>query len=73
LVKTIKKIGEEAKIAVRNVRRDSNEKIKKIEKDKEVTEDESKKLQADIQKATDQFITLIDERMATKEKEVLTV
>lgn len=73
LVKTIKKMGEEAKVSLRNIRRDANEGIKKLEKGKEVSEDDSKKLQADIQKQTDGFVQMVDDRMAAKEKEVMTV
>ncbi len=73
LVKNCKKMAEDDKVAVRNIRRDSNEKIKKLEKDKEVTEDESKKIQAEIQKVTDKFIKLIDDILLVKEKEVLEV
>ncbi len=71
LVKSIKKIAEEAKISIRNLRRDANEKVKKQSKD--ISEDDSKHLQAEIQKQTDNFIKLVDDKMAAKEKEVLTV
>jgi ribosome recycling factor len=73
IVKGIKKIAEEAKISIRNVRRDGNEEIKKLEKDKKISEDERKKLENDIQKHTDTYVKLIDEKMATKEKEVMTI
>lgn len=73
MVKQLKKMGEDAKVSVRHTRRDINEEIKKLEKDKAVTEDESKKLQDDIQKLTDTFIKTLDEKMAKKEKEVMTV
>ena len=73
IVKQLKKMAEEAKISIRHIRRDSNDAIKKMEKSKEVTEDDSKQLQQDIQKQTDAFIKQVDERLATKEKEVMTV
>ncbi len=73
IVKNIKKIGEEAKISVRNIRRDSNEEVKKQEKDKKISEDDRKKLEADIQKQTDTFIKMIDDNLVVKEKEVMTI
>ena len=73
IVKNIKKIGEEAKISVRNIRRDSNEEVKKQEKDKKISEDDRKKLEADIQKQTDAFIKMIDDKLVVKEKEVMTI
>ena len=56
-----------------HIRRDANEAVKKQEKAKEIAEDESKRLQAEIQKHTDQFVKLVDERLEKKEKEVMTV
>ncbi len=73
LVKSIKKMTEDAKVGVRHCRRDANDAIKKLEKSKEIAEDESKSQQQDIQKKTDDFIKKIDERMAAKEKEVMTI
>ncbi len=75
IVKHAKKLAEDAKVAVRNIRRDVNDEIKKKTKDKEthVSEDEIKKLQDDIQKTTDNHIKKIDELLAHKEKEILTV
>ena len=73
LVKTVKKIGEEAKITVRNFRRDQNEVIRKAQKAKEISEDDSKKFQKDVQEITDRFIGRIDEIINAKEKELLTV
>lgn len=72
-VKEVKKIGEDAKVSVRNLRRDQNELVKKSEKSKEVSEDESKKLQAEIQNITDKFIKDIDTVIGQKEKEIMTV
>lgn len=73
LVKGVKKLGEEAKIAVRNIRREENEKVKKSEKNKELSEDDSKKYQDEIQELTDSFIKQIDQLIVAKEKELLTV
>lgn len=73
LVKQIKKMGEDAKIAVRNVRRDQNEVVKKAEKSKEITEDDVKKYMDQIQKVTDKFISQIDDMVGAKEKELMTV
>lgn len=73
LVKVVNKRAEEAKVAVRNIRRDANDKIKKLEKDKAIVEDESKKAQADMQKLTDKKIQAIDDLKDKKEKEVMAV
>lgn len=73
LTKTVKKMGEDAKIAVRNLRRDANDHLKKMEKAHEITEDESKKAQDDIQKATDKIVKEIDEIVALKDKEIMEV
>ncbi|NRA43880.1 MAG: ribosome recycling factor [Oligoflexales bacterium] len=73
IAKSIKKLGEEAKVGIRKVRQDFNTKIKKSEKAKEIAEDDSKKLQKDIQSETDAFIKKIDERMSKKEQEILTL
>lgn len=72
-VKDVKKLGEDAKVAIRNVRRDQNEKVKSAEKDKKISEDESKKIQEEIQKVTDNFIKEVDKVVDAKEKELLTV
>ena len=73
IVKNLKKIAEDAKVGIRNVRRDANEDVKKQEKDKKITEDERKKLEDVVQKHTDSFIKMIDEKLAAKEKEVMTI
>ncbi len=73
MVKMIKKMGEDGKIAIRNHRRDANEEVKKQEKDKALSTDESKKLQEQIQKKTDDKIGEIDKIIATKEKEIMTI
>ncbi|MBD2845254.1 ribosome recycling factor [Paenibacillus sp. IB182496] len=72
LVKTTKKFGEEAKVAIRNIRRDANDEIKKLEKT-ELSEDESRRHQDDIQKTTDRFIAEVDKVLANKEKEIMDV
>ncbi len=73
LVRDVKKLAEEARVVVRNVRRDYNDQVKKSEKNKEISEDESKKHQAEIQKVTDRYIEQIDEILSKKEKELMTV
>ncbi len=73
IVKQLKKMGEDAKISIRHIRRDINEEVKKEEKDKVVTEDEAKRMQEEVQKITDSFIKVLDDKMAKKEKEVMTV
>ena len=73
LVKTVNKKGEEAKVAIRNIRRDANEHIKKLEKDKEITEDESKKALEKFQKIVDSFIKNVDTLKEAKEKEIMEV
>jgi ribosome recycling factor len=73
LVKQVKKLGEDAKISLRNSRRDQNELVKKAEKDKEITEDDVKKFSDDIQKVTDSYVKQVDEVMTAKEKELMTV
>ena len=73
LVKTVRKKGEESKVAIRNVRRDLNDQIKKQKKDGEITEDDQKKLEEKGQKLTDEFIKDIDAILQAKEKEILSV
>jgi ribosome recycling factor len=73
LVKVIKKHGEEAKVAIRAVRREANERIKALKKDGNITEDQEKKGETDIQKLTDNFIKDIDKIIETKEKEIMEV
>jgi ribosome recycling factor len=73
LVKQVKKLGEDGKIAIRNARRDQNDIVKKAEKAKEITEDDVKKFSEDIQKITDKFIKEVDDLIVIKEKELLTV
>lgn len=73
IVKTVKKMGEEAKIVMRNCRRDANELVKKAEKDKALSQDEAKKEMDLIQKETDKKVEEIDKLVAAKEKEVMTL
>lgn len=73
LVKVVKKEAEEAKIAIRNIRRDGNEDLKKLEKNGEITEDDLRGYSDDIQKMTDQHISKIDDITKDKEKEILEV
>jgi len=73
LVKVVKKLGEESKVAIRNIRRDANEHLKKLKKDGEITEDNLKKSEENIQKITDKFIKEADKAVEVKEKEILEV
>lgn len=73
LVKTVGKKAEEAKVAIRNIRRDGNDAIKKLEKVKEITEDESKKGQESVQKLVDKYIKTVDTLREAKEKEIMEV
>jgi|UniRef100_A0A7C5EPM3 ribosome recycling factor len=72
LVKLVKKMGEEAKVALRNVRRDGNERLKELKKDKQLSEDEAHRAQEEVQKITDEFIKKVDAQAAEKEKEIMT-
>ena len=73
LVKDVKKKAENAKVAVRNIRRDANDAFKKLNKANEISEDETKMLEAEIQKLTDKYIAEIDDTMENKSKEIMTV
>jgi ribosome recycling factor len=73
LVKVVKKASEEAKIAIRNIRRDGNDDLKKLEKNSEITEDAQRGFSEDIQKLTDEYIAKIDQITKDKEKEILEV
>lgn len=73
LVKVVKKKGEEAKVAIRSIRRDANETIKKQKKNGDITEDDQKIMEEDAQKATDASIKDIDKIIADKEKEIMEV
>ena len=73
LVKAVKKKAEEAKVAVRNIRRDVNDELKKLEKEKKLSEDEAKKFHEEIQKITDSYIAKVDDVLKLKEKEIMEV
>jgi ribosome recycling factor len=73
MVKLVKSEAETAKVAIRNIRRDANEALKKLVKEKACSEDEERRAQDEIQKLTDKFVAEIDKIVAEKEKEVLTV
>lgn len=72
-VKIVKKFGEDAKVAIRNVRRDANEHLKREQKEKKMSEDELKIAEDEVQKLTDQHIKLIDDMLKHKEKEIMEV
>jgi ribosome recycling factor len=73
LVKVVKKSGEDSKVAIRNIRRDANEEIKKLGKNGEISEDEVRRGQDEIQKLTDGYIQKVDEVIGAKEKEIMEV
>ncbi|MFX1672214.1 ribosome recycling factor [Paraburkholderia sp. A2WS-5] len=73
LTKVVKSEGETAKVAVRNLRRDANETLKKLVKDKEISEDDERRAGDDVQKLTDRFVAEIDKLVQTKEAEIMTV
>ncbi|MEY4317559.1 MAG: hypothetical protein RI902_1367 [Pseudomonadota bacterium] len=73
LTKVVRSEGENAKVAIRNLRRDANESVKKLVKDKEASEDDQKRAEADIQKVTDKHIADIDKLIAGKEQEIMAV
>jgi ribosome recycling factor len=72
-VKLAKKYGEECKVGIRNIRRDANEALKKLEKDKKISEDEHKKLGKEVQDITDRQISRVDEMLAQKETDIMEV
>jgi ribosome recycling factor len=73
MTKIVRNEGENAKIAVRNLRRDANESVKKLVKDKQASEDDQKRSEADIQKLTDKHVATIDQLVVSKEQEVMAV
>ncbi len=73
LVKVARKMSEDNKVAIRNIRRDANEMLKDLKKEKEISEDDLYRSQEEVQKATDQFISQVDELCAAKEKEILEI
>ena len=73
LKKIIKSMGERCKISIRNIRRDANEELKKLLKSKEIGEDEEKSFEKNVQLITDKHIEIVDEKISTKEKEIMTI
>ena len=73
LTKVVKSDGEDGKVAIRNVRRDANEQLKRLLKDKLISEDEERRAQDDIQKLTDRFVADIEKALTQKESEIMTV
>tara|TARA_B100000989_G_scaffold293681_1_gene271460 strand:- start:1965 stop:2516 length:552 start_codon:yes stop_codon:yes gene_type:complete len=73
LKKLIKSMGEKCKISIRNIRRDANEELKKLLKSKEIGEDEEKSFEKNVQLITDEHIKIVDEKISTKEKEIMTI
>ena len=71
--KMIKSMGEKCKISVRNIRREANEELKKLLKNKEISEDDEKSHQKNIQNITDKHISIIDDKVSSKEKEIMTI
>ena len=73
LKKVIKSMGEKCKISIRNIRRDANEELKKLLKSKEIGEDEEKSFEKNVQNITDKHIAIVDEKVSSKEKEIMTI
>ena len=73
LKKLIKTMGEKCKISIRNIRRDANEELKKLLKSKEIAEDEEKSFEKNVQNITDKHISIVDEKVSAKEKEIMTI
>jgi ribosome recycling factor len=73
IVKMLKKMAEDARIAMRNIRRDANDELKKMEKDKKISEDDLKRAEKEVQDVTNSFVSKIDDVLAAKEKEVMEV
>ena len=73
LKKLIKSMGEKCKISIRNIRREANEELKKLLKSKEIGEDEEKSFEKNVQTITDKHIQLVDEKVTSKEKEIMTI
>jgi ribosome recycling factor len=73
LKKLIKSTGEKCKISIRNIRRDANEELKKLLKSKEIGEDEEKSFEKNVQTITDSHIKIVDEKVSSKEKEIMTI
>ena len=73
LKKMIKSMGEKCKVSIRNIRREANEELKKLLKSKEIGEDEEKSFEKNVQTITDKHISIVDEKISSKEKEIMTI
>ena len=73
LKKMIKSMGEKCKVSIRNIRRDANDELKKLLKSKEIGEDEEKTFEKNVQNITDKHISIVDDKVSTKEKEIMTI
>ena len=73
LKKMIKSMGEKCKVSIRNIRRDANDELKKLLKSKEIGEDEEKSFEKNVQTITDKHISIVDEKISSKEKEIMTI
>tara|TARA_B110000003_G_scaffold95710_1_gene97886 strand:+ start:157 stop:708 length:552 start_codon:yes stop_codon:yes gene_type:complete len=73
LKKLIKSIGEKCKVSIRNIRREANEELKKFLKSKDISEDEEKSFEKNVQTITDNHIKIVDEKVSSKEKEIMTI
>ena len=73
LTKVVRGEGEDAKVAVRNLRREANDALKKLVKDKEISEDDERRMQDEVQKLTDKYVAEIDKTVSQKEAEIMTV
>tara|TARA_Y100000816_G_C25872503_1_gene455381 strand:- start:21 stop:572 length:552 start_codon:yes stop_codon:yes gene_type:complete len=73
LKKIIKSMGEKCKVSIRNIRREANEELKKLLKSKNISEDEEKSFEKNVQNMTDKHISIVDEKISSKEKEIMTI
>ena len=73
LKKLIKSMGEKCKVSIRNVRREANDELKRLLKSKEIGEDQEKSFEKNVQNITDEHISIVDEKVSTKEKEIMTI
>ena len=73
LIKILKNMGEKGRVAIRNIRREANEELKKLHKSKEIGEDEEKSFEKNVQTITDKHIAIIDDKISSKEKEIMTI
>ena len=73
LIKILKNMGEKGRVSIRNIRREANDELKKLMKNKEISEDEEKKYEKEVQNFTDKHIKIIDDKVFSKEKEIMTI